>query len=149
MHNSQVRSEIVINAPINKVWDFLTNPHKIPLAMPGLIENTNVPDLPLQVGSKFNYKYQMFGVLLEGELTVTKYDKPTRYEFSTTGDAKSEWVYTLEDLGNSTKFVIQASYEVPQNVLQKLKNDVIAAMNQKESNLYVQNLKTLLEMQGE
>lgn len=149
MYDAKVESEVTINVPIDQVWKFLVDPHKVPLVMPSLIGNYNVPELPLKVDSKFNYKYQMFGVVLEGELVVKKLSEPTNYEFITNGDVSSEWVYTLENTGNSTKIHLIVSYGTPQGVVQKVKTAVMVKMNQRETELYLQNLKTVLEMQNE
>ena len=149
MHDAKVESEITIGTSPQRVWNFLTDPNKIPLAMPSLIGNYNVPELPLKVGSKFNYKYQMFGIILEGEVTVDTFNEPSIYEFSTSGDVQSNWTYTLDGTENSTKLRLSATYVTPESVTAKLKSKIIAKMNQKESELYLENLKTVLEMQSE
>src|SRR5687767_7699876 len=102
MHDGTVRADIVIQRPAKQVFDFLTSPGKIPLVMPGLIENTNIPPPPLRPGSRFHYRYQMYGVMLEGEWTCTVVEEPSRYEADTDGDIPSHWSYELKENGGAT-----------------------------------------------
>ena len=148
MYNAQVQAEATIGVPAQQVFDFLVSPDKIPLVMPSLIENYNIPPLPLEQGSEFSYKYQLYGVVLEGSWIVTAIEPPTRYEARTTGAAESEWRYRLTERNGSTHIVLTVQYETPQSVLQQVKSSIVEAMNQREAETYIQNLKMVLEMQG-
>ena len=77
MYSQKVNPWTTINVPREDVFDFLVNPHQIPLVLPGLIENTGVPDLPLKVGDRFTYHYQVSGVMLEGTWTITELERPS------------------------------------------------------------------------
>ena len=72
MYSQKVNPRTTINVPREDVFDFLVQPQQIPLVLPGLIENTDVPELPLKVGDRFTYHYQVSGVMLEGTWTVTE-----------------------------------------------------------------------------
>jgi len=146
MDDHLLKREVEIDAPIKKVFELITNPAKIPLIMPGLIENTSIPKLPLKKGDKFKYKYQMFGVILMGNWTVDKIESPGTYEATTDGDITSHWKYKLIDKNGKTLVQFKVKYELPQNVLAQVKSAVIQNMNEKESDLYMHNLKTVLEM---
>ena len=146
MSNLTIDKKIQINASIDKVFEFLTDPAKIPLVLPGLIENTNIPKLPLKVGSKFNYKYQMYGAILEGTWTVTEIKSPDSYKAKTDGDAASNWSYKLSKKGAGTSVGIKIEYEVPKSVLSKVKVNIIKSINEKAVDQYLHNLKTVLEM---
>jgi hypothetical protein len=147
MHDATVRSSITIDTSIDRVFDFLVSPAKIPLVLPGLVENYDIPPLPLAPGSSFHFRYQMYGVMLEGTWKVTKLEKPVRYEASTTGDVASEWKYELSKRDGSTNINMVVAYETPRTVLQKIKSDVMLKINQQEAEHYLKNLKTVLEMQ--
>ena len=149
MYDTKIKAAREINVPAAEVWNLLTNPYKIPLFMPSLIENTNIPKLPLKPGSKFNYKYQMFGIILEGELTVSKFEPTKNYKFVTNGDAESEWNYTLKEKNGKTLVQLAVSYKPPKNVLDKVKGSILTKMNQKEAELFLENMKILLETQNE
>lgn len=146
MHDAKVTAQATINAPADRVFDFLTSPEKIPLVMPSLIENTNI-ETPLHEGSEFNYKYQLYGVIFEGSWVVTALEPGTRYEARTTGDADSEWKYRLTENDGRTTVTLTVEYETPRTTLEKVQSTVVQAMNQREAEVYMQNLKMVLEMQ--
>jgi carbon monoxide dehydrogenase subunit G len=146
MFDTKLEQSVQIAATPERVFSFLTDPAKIPLVLPSLIENTNIPPLPLKTNSQFNWKYQMFGVMLQGEWTVTKIESPSRYAARTKGDTSSEWDYSLSPAGKGTKVSITVSYETPKSVLGKLSLAVAQQLNRKELDTYLSNLKTVLEM---
>ncbi|MEJ7653044.1 MAG: SRPBCC family protein [Chloroflexia bacterium] len=146
-YDAGVQAEAVINAPAQRVFDFLTSPEKIPLVMPSLIENTNLPEPPLQEGSEFTYRYQMYGVILEGSWIVTALEAPTRYEARTTGAGDSLWKYSLTESGGQTTVALSVEYRTPQSALQRFQTAVVQTMNQREADVYMANLKMVLEMQ--
>jgi uncharacterized protein YndB with AHSA1/START domain len=146
--DTKLEQKVQIKAPVQRVFDFLTDPAKIPLVMPSLIENTNIPPLPLKKDSRFKWKYQMYGVMLQGEWTVTKIESPSRYTATTTGDTASEWDYTLSAAKDGTSVVVAVSYETPKTVLGRVGLGIVQQMNKKELDTYLFNLKTVLEIAG-
>jgi ligand-binding SRPBCC domain-containing protein len=149
MNEARVRYEIDIPASRKKVWDFLVDPHKIPLVLPGLVENVDIPPLPLQNGSSFKYRYLMYGVMLEGHWKVTALETPSRYEAETDGDVSSHWRYDLTEDGGRTHVKLDVTYKTPASLTGKVKGDVLAKINQSEAEAYMKNLKAVLEMQQE
>ena len=147
MYTESVHHEIDIDAPPEKVFDFLTNPRNVPLVLPGLIENLNIPPLPLHAGSQFTYRYQMLGVVLEGTTTIESIERPTTYDFTTSGGAESTWRQRMEARAAGTRFSVEVEYAPPRSWLDKIKVEVIRKMSQSEAERYLENLKTLLEMQ--
>ena len=143
----KISKEVEIKSSIEKIFEFLTNPAKIPLVLPGLVQNINIPKLPLVKGSKFNYKYQMFGFVFEGVWTVTQIKPPTVYHAATTGGIPSKWEYKLSKSKNKTFVKLKIEYETPKTVLDHLKQSIVQRMNDKECDLYLHNLKTVCEMQ--
>ena len=149
MNEAQVRTQIDIQAPRQKVWSFLVDPHKIPLVLPGLVENVDIPPLPLKEGHTFRYRYLMYGVMLEGQWKVTKLNAPSQYEAKTDGDAVSHWRYDLTENGGRTHVDMNVTYTTPGTVAGKIKGEVLAKINQSEAEAYLKNLKAVLEMQQE
>jgi carbon monoxide dehydrogenase subunit G len=148
MYSQKVNPRTTINVPREDVFDFLVNPHQIPLVLPGLIENTGVPDLPLKVGDRFTYHYQVSGVMLEGTWTITELERPSTYVARTTGGGDSEWRYELADSDGGTQVDLVVTYDPPQSVIQKIQVTALENIVQKDGETYMQNLKTLLENRG-
>ena len=148
MYSEKAHAEVDINVPPEKVFDFLTDPKNIPLVLPGLIENYNIPELPIKTGSKFNFKYQTLGILQEGEIVIDKVESPFTYDFTSTCGVVSKWLQHMTAKDGGTRFTLGVEYDPPKSWVDKIKIDVVRKMNQGDAEKYVQNLKTLLEMQS-
>jgi len=148
MHSQKVEAQTVIDVPREEVFDFLVTPERIPLVLPGLIENTDVPELPLKVGDTFTYHYQVSGVMLEGTWTITELDRPSTYAARTTGGGDSEWRYNLMDKDGGTQVSLTVTYDPPKSVIKSIQVGVLEKIVEKDSQTYMQNLKMLLENRG-
>ena len=149
MHDATIELSVDVQQPSEKVFEFLTSPQKIPLVMPSLVENVDIPPLPLKAGSSFRYRYQMYGVMLEGSWSCVQVERPSTYEAKTEGDIASHWLYRLSPGANGgTHVAMTVTYETPKNVAAKIKSDLMLKINKTEGETYLQNLKTVLEMGG-
>ncbi len=148
MDRAQIELQVVIPATPEKLFGFLTVPGKVRLVLPGLIDSTNVSEMPLQVGSTFDYKYQMYGVIFDGQWEVLVLESPTRYEARTTGGAASTWKYKLEEIEGGTRLWLTVEYEVPQTFLGKVKTELVKTVNESEANHFLENLKAVFDLQG-
>jgi carbon monoxide dehydrogenase subunit G len=148
MLTESLHHEIDIDVSPEKVFDFLTDPHNVPLVVPGLIENTDIPPLPLQRGSRFMYRYQMLGVVLEGAVTIEQIERPAVYDFTTSGGGESTWKQRILPRNGGTRFTLEIAYNPPHSWLEKVRLEVVRQMNQTEAEQYLKHLKTLLEMQA-
>jgi len=146
MQTEKVHAEVSIKASINKVFDFVTNPNNIPLTLPGLIENANVPELPVKKGDKFNFKYKMMGAIIDGTVEVDEIESPTTYNFSTSVGIASHWKERLSENDGMTNLTLDVEYEAPESLFEKIKLDVAKQANQKEAEQFLQNIKLALEL---
>ncbi len=146
MEKLKINKEIQINTAIQKVFDFLTDPAKIPLVMPGLVENTNIPELPLKVGSSFKFKYEMMSIVEEGTWTVTEINSPNSYQAKTTGRLPSNFKYTLAEKDGGTFLQVEIEYQAPESVIAKVETSVVKSLNEKETDKFLENIKTALEL---
>jgi len=146
MQTEKIHAEVNIKAPMEKVFEFVTNPNNIPLTLPGLIENTNVPELPVKKGDKFNFKYKLLGVIIEGIVVVDEIHSPTIYNFSTSLGITSHWKEQLSEKDGSTNLVLDVEYETPESLFEKIKLDVAKQANQKDAEQFLQNIKLALEL---
>lgn len=142
----KINEEIVIEADSQKVFDFLTDPNKIPLVMPSLVSNENIPELPLVVGSKFNYDYQLYGVRLKGTWEVTQIESPTKYCATISGDVDGTFEYDLEESDGKTTLKLIMTYNPIKSVLEKASQPAIQSINANEAKHYMMNLKNALEL---
>jgi len=148
MYSEKLHSELLINAPIDKVFAFLTTPQNIPLVLPGLIDNTNIPELPLKAGSSFDYRYQMFGVVTEGKTTVDAIEGPHTYNFSTSGGNMSHWYEKLSDEGGQTRVTVDIEYDPAASWFEKVQLGVVRTFMPQELDRFLQNVRTVMELQS-
>ena len=146
MKKVSVKKKINIEATQEKIFNFLTDPKNIPLILPGLIENTNIPKLPIKKGDRFKYKYQMAGFVFEGDVSVDKVEKPSSYNFTSFGGIKSSWKQNIKKTKLGSEFSLEIVYEVPNNILNKFKFALLQKINDSEAEHYLANLKNVMEI---
>ena len=67
---AQISESIIINAPIEKVWEYVVDPANGAKFVPGIIEQTNIsPKSPCK-GQKWNWHVNLIGVELRGQAEV-------------------------------------------------------------------------------
>ena len=146
-NRAQINLRTTIPTTREKLFEFLTSPGKVRMVLPGLIESTNVSELPLKVGSTFDYKYKMYGFVLDGKWEVLALESPSRYEARTTGGAESIWKYALEEAGDATDLSLALEYDVPESILGQVKANIVKSINEKEAKHFFENLKAVFELQ--
>lgn len=143
---AKVGSSLIINKPIEEVFDYFADLHNGPAVIPNLIENTNIIPDKSGRGQKFNWRYNLAGVDLTGDGVVTKYERPNLVEYKTTGGGVSTWIYKFDVDGGGTKVAVEVDYELPEGVLKKIGNpSVVDKLNQHSAEEMLKNLKTILE----
>lgn len=143
---TKVSSSIVINKPIQEVFEYTASPHNGPAFIPNLNENTNVTPEKAGKGQTFDWRYNMAGVDLRGKAEVVEYDAPNKVVIKTTGDGTAAWVYSFSEENGGTKVSVEVDYELSENSLRSMANKmVVDKLNQRTSEQMLENLKTILE----
>ena len=149
MYTDEVQVETVVEAPRDQVYQFLVNPYQVPLVLPGLIDISDVPELPLKVGDAFNSRYQVAGVVLEGQWTATELDGSSHYTATTNGAADSEWSYELTDQDGGAHVSLTVRYNIPDSILQKAQAPLLRSINKHDGEALMKNLKVVLEVKNQ
>ena len=139
-----VNKSITINAPIEKVFKYSTEPSKLPEIWPSLVENKLVERLP-NGGSKTQFVYKMAGMRFEGITEDTEFIPNQRVVSKTEGGIDSEvtWEYQPDD-GN-TNVSLKVEYTVPIPLIGKLAEAIIVKLNENEGDVILANLKARME----
>lgn len=141
---SKAKASIIINKPIEEVFDYTCSVHNGPAFIPNLNENSNIQGEG--VGQTYEWHFNMAGIDLRGQGEVTVFDRPRREEMKITGDTSASWVFSFEEENGSTKVTVDVDYDIAESALQKLANRmVVDKFNQKTAEQTVDNLKTILE----
>ena len=142
----KVIKEGVISAPVQKVFDFVSDLERRPLFVPNLVGIRNVTPPERGVGQSWDFQFSLFGAMLNGKGSCTLYEPHTRYGFRTEGDVFSTWLYTFTSEADRTRLLIEIEYDPPASVLAKIANSVLLSrLNENDAERGIHNLKTILE----
>lgn len=101
--------EVVIDRPVQDVWDFISEPNNLPKWLSGISDIRKSAET-MAVGESYGFKRRFLGRSVDGTSSVTAYDPPTKYAYSfASGDMTSTITYELEKLGDGT--LLNFSYE--------------------------------------
>ena len=140
---AKMESSVTINAPVEKVFEYLRKPENLPEIWPSLIEVNNVKVQP-NGDYSYDYVYKMVGVRLTGSSEDTVVSNERIVSVSTGGiESKITFLFQPEDGG--TNFSVEAEYTVPVPVLGKFAEAVIFRQIGKEAEVIMDNLKTMME----
>jgi uncharacterized membrane protein len=141
---AKAEKSITINAPIEKVFGYISEVTNQPEIWPSLVEITDVKRLP-NGGSTNRFVYKMAGIRLEGTGEDIEYVPNKRIVSKTTGGAESTQTWIFEPEAGGTKVTFKVEYTIPIPVLGKLAEAIITKMNDREGDLILANLKTRME----
>jgi len=136
---------ITINAPIKKVFDYISEPTNQPEIWPSLMEIKDVQRLP-DGKTKNRWVYKMAGIRLEGTSEGVESVANQRIVSKTKGGVESTQTWIFQPEAGGTKVTFEVEYTVPIPVLGKLAEAIIVKMNEHEGEVILANLKTRMEV---
>jgi carbon monoxide dehydrogenase subunit G len=140
----KVSRSVSINAPLQAVWDFVSQPTNLLEVWPSLVDVTNVQNMP-NGGHSFEWTYKMAGMRFEGWTQDVEVIPNLRVRSDSLGGIQSTiaWSFTPQDGGTHVTFT--AEYTVPIPLLGKLAEAFIVRQNEQEAETILNNLKARLE----
>jgi len=139
-----VNKSITINAPIEKVFKYSTEPSNLPEIWPSMIETKDIQPLP-NGGNKFSWVYKMAGIRFEGISEDTEFIPNQRSVSKTEGGVESEIIWEYQSEGEATRVTFRGEYTVPIPLLGKLAEAFIVKQNENEAETILANLKARME----
>jgi len=139
----KVERSITINAPVEKVFAYVTDPTNEPEFVPGMTDVRNVRGLG--VGQTNDWTYKMLGIPLNGKSEVTEYKANERYVTKSSGGIVSNWTWTFKTEARVTQVNLVVDYTIPVPVLGKLGERLVLRQNEREADLAMATLKDRLE----
>ena len=140
----KVNKSIIINAPIEKIFKYATEPSNLPEIWPSLVENKLVERLP-NGGNKTQFVYKMAGMRFEGISEDTEFIPNQRVVSKTEEVVESEMIWEYQSEGEATKVTFRVEYTVPIPLLGKLAEAFIVKQNDNEAEVILANLKARME----
>jgi carbon monoxide dehydrogenase subunit G len=139
-----INNSINISAPVEKVFAYLSDPRNSPEWLGSLSEVTDVTGSG--VGQHYHWKYNMLGVPLRGETTVSEHVPNERRVTEGKGGVTSTWTFTFAPHEGGTKLDVELDYTIPVPVLGKLAEKLVLKRNQREAQMSMENIKERLEV---
>ncbi len=137
--------KIEIDAPIERVFEFLTSPENLPEIWPSLIEVSNVRRQD-DGNHSFDWVYKMAGLRFHGHSDTVDVTKNEHVVLKSESGIPNTFDYTYERVGGKTRVTETVEYAIPNRVLGKLAEPIIRRLNEREAELVLDNLKTRTEM---
>ena len=136
--------EIMIKAPVEKIFNFVLKPSNLLQIWPSLIDIKNERLLP-NGGYSAKWMYKMGGIHFHGASEVTDIHPNCWFTSNTRGAVESTITWTFRSKENQTRVTLTVDYRVPLTVIGRLTEIIIIKMNDKEAELVLDNLRIKLE----
>lgn len=145
LSDNKVSMSAVINAPIERVFDFIASPHNWPRYITGLRSIGHTTGKPLVAGDLFAWTYDIRGIEVRGTGQVTDLvaNKKLGLRMHTLLPIHKT-VFFEADSGKTILGVL-VSYEAPGKVVSFLFGTITKMINKKESFIVLERIKALCE----
>ena len=141
---AKLQKSILIDAPVEKVFAYMSDPNNMPEIWPSMVEVKDVQPAPAG-GYNFGWVYKMAGVRFDGASETTEEIPNQRTVTKSTKGIESHFVWTYEPENGGTKLTVDIEYKVPVPLLGKLAESFIIKQNDHESDTLLSNLKARME----
>ena len=139
----KLHKEIVVEAPVSKVFDYIDEPANLPQIWPGLFEVKDVATLPTG-GHKWQFLYNFAGKHVKGTTETFERVPYERIVDRTMGDVQSTFTWKFLGQNGTTKIFLEAEYEPPK-FFTKEQMPFVLRHNEYEAENVLSNLKAWFE----
>ncbi len=140
-----IRSLIVIDAPIERTWDVVSDIESQPRWMHEMKSVAMLTAPPVGVGSRGSARVRVLGIEVEDPVTITEWDPPRRFAVRHEGTFTGGGVITLEPGADGTTTIVRWEENPIPPVLphlgSRVQRPVLAAIFQAD----LERLKRLVE----
>ncbi len=144
---TKILRELEIKAPVQKVFDMICDPKKLPEIWPNVIEIKNVKESNLG-GYNYSWAYTMLGLQLEGKTQVMGFLANRRLVTKSTKGIESIVTWSFQEDGEEeSHLTFEMEYEIPASLLNRHPEQLILENNGHEVDAMLRNLKTTAELE--
>ena len=140
---AKVERNITINAPVEKVFSYITDPNNQLEWLPSI---TDIRDITGQgKGQKFGFTYKMMGISFKGESEAMEIIPNERIVEKSSGGIVSTWTWTFKSEVGGTNINLVVEFNIPVPVLGKFAERMVLNQSEREADHATANLKDILE----
>lgn len=140
-----IDKELIINAPPEKIFNFVIKSSNLTRPWPSLVEIKNEKLLP-NGGYSANWMYKIAGIYLKGKSECLDVVPNKWFSVRIDGNVNSTMVWTFRAKDSiQTKVTITIDYQVHLPLFKRLAENYIVKMNEQEAELVLANLRLILE----
>ena len=140
---AKVERSSTINAPVEKVFSYITDPSNDPKWQSGAIE---VRDITGQgIGQRYGWTYKIMGIPFKGETEVTEYIPNQRYVHRSTGGIVSTFTFNFKAEDGGTRLDLEIEFTIPVPVLGRFAERMVLRGIEREADYAVVTVKDILE----
>jgi uncharacterized membrane protein len=141
-----VENEVIINAPVQEIYDYVSKPSNLLQIWPSLLEVTHQTLLP-NGGYSYRWKYKMSGIRLSGIGESIEVEPNVLLKTRNIGDFDSIATFKFQSSNIRTRVNLAFDYNLPMLLLvsNQLSENIILRMNAKEAGLLLDNLRIIFE----
>ncbi len=139
----EINREAIIDAPLDRIFNFVSKPGNLPEIWPNLILIKNEKLLP-NGGYSFQWEYQMFGVHLKGAGEYTDMVPNQYFTVTIKGNLESVITWTFRPNDGQTRVTFTIEYQLPLPIFNRMGKMIIKNINEREADLVLVNLQAVL-----
>jgi uncharacterized membrane protein len=140
-----VRQSVTVHAPVDQVFEYISDPTNLPEIWPSLVEVKDVQNKPGYVGSTYRWVYKMAGMRFEGQTECIECTPGERIVMQDQGGINAQRTTTFQTTNGETEVTTLAEYTIPVPLLGRLAEAFIVKQNEKEADAFLSNLKSRME----
>jgi uncharacterized membrane protein len=143
--NVMVKAEgnIIVNAPVEKVFGLLTDTEKLTDWLPLMMEVSDIQGKG--VGKKFKWTYKFIGIRFEGMSEVVEEVPNKKVITKSKAGIESVWTFNLNQEGTGTKVDLLVEYTIPVPVLGKFAESFVVKQGVRDIKNALETFKHMLE----
>ena len=145
---AQIKGEIVIERPVEEVFDFVADERHEPRFNPRMVQAELISEGTIGLGTRFRTELQTMGRTMPMIVEFTTYERPRRLGSLTRSSMmETEGALTFESVPGGTR--MHWSWDVRPRGAMKLMTPLVGTIGRSQERRIWSNLKRLLETQPE
>jgi len=140
-----IEAEIVVDAPIETVFEYVAAPENHAEMNPNVVDVTDVEPLP-NGGHEADFGFRMLGRTLHGHVRDVEFDVPRLRVFDVDGDVAARTTYELATVAGGTRVRFTNEIEPPgAGLVGRLAGSLLGRYMQRNAESTLRNAKRILE----